>query len=150
MPSPRPQDPPGEDTAAFATSLRLVLMRAARRLRSQRADSTLTMTQLSALATVFKSGPMRAGDVASIERVQPPSMTKVLNSMASLGLISRQAHDADRRQSMVAITDAGRALLEDELRARDEWLAARLTQLSAAEISALSAVIPVLERLASE
>jgi DNA-binding MarR family transcriptional regulator len=141
------QIPAGDE---FASALRLVLMRTARRLRSQRAGTTLTMTQLSALATVGKSGPLSAGDIAGIERVQPPSMTKILASIEALGLITRAALQEDRRQSVIAITDAGRTLLEDERRARDVWLAGRLSELSAQDLAALHAVIPVLDRLASQ
>jgi hypothetical protein len=48
----------------------------------------------------------------------------------------------------VAITDAGRGLLAADRRRRDEWLSARLTELSPAELTALTAAIPVLDRLA--
>ena len=50
---------------------------------------------------------MSAGELAACERVQPPSMTKVLASLEERGLVRRDAHPSDRRQAIIAITDAG-------------------------------------------
>src|SRR5436309_15715141 len=108
-------------TTELASALRLSLMRAARRIRSQRVNTTATLSQLSALATVGKAGPLSAGEIAAIERVQPPSMTKILASLENSGWIQRTSHPEDRRQSIIAITPAGRELLDEETRARDEW-----------------------------
>ncbi|MDQ1722045.1 MAG: hypothetical protein QOI26_1779 [Pseudonocardiales bacterium] len=125
-------------------------MRAARRLRAQRVNTTATLSQLSALATVCKSGPLSAGEIAAIERVQPPSMTKILASLEHSGWIERTSHPEDRRQSIIAITSAGRDLLADETRARDEWLAKRLVEFSAEDLRKLSEAVEVLDRLGSE
>src|SRR3981189_499460 len=92
--------------AELASSLRLALMRAARRIRSQRVHTEITLSQLSAPATVKKWGPLRAGWVVSIERVQPPSMTKILASLEANGWIERAPHPDDRRQSIISATQA--------------------------------------------
>jgi DNA-binding MarR family transcriptional regulator len=136
--------------AELASSLRLALMRAARRIRSQRIHTEITLSQLSALATVKKHAPMSAGEVAAIERVQPPSMTRILASLESAGWIERSPHAVDRRQSVITATQAGLDLLDDETRARDEWLARRLLDLSAADRERLRKSIDVLDRLGSE
>jgi DNA-binding MarR family transcriptional regulator len=136
--------------AELASSLRLALMRAARRIRSQRIHTEITLSQLSALATVKKHAPMSAGEVAAIERVQPPSMTRILASLESAGWIERSPHAVDRRQSVITATQAGLDLLDDETRARDEWLARRLLDLSAADRDLLRKSIDVLDRLGSE
>lgn len=125
-------------------------MRAARRIRSQRIHTEITLSQLSALATVKKHAPMSAGEVAAIERVQPPSMTRILASLESAGWIERSPHAVDRRQSVITATQAGLDLLDDETRARDEWLARRLLDLSAADRDLLRKSIDVLDRLGSE
>jgi DNA-binding MarR family transcriptional regulator len=137
-------------TTELASALRLSLLRAARRIRSQRVNTAATLSQLSALATVRKCGPLSAGEVAAIERVQPPSMTKILAALESSGWVARAAHPDDRRQSIISITPAGRALLEAETRARDEWLSNRLVEFSEAELQILRDAVAVLDRLGSE
>jgi DNA-binding MarR family transcriptional regulator len=137
-------------TTELASALRLSLLRAARRIRSQRVNTSATLSQLSALATVRKCGPLSAGEVASIERVQPPSMTKILAALEASGWVQRAAHPEDRRQSIISITPAGRALLEAETRARDEWLSNRLVEFSEAELQILRDAVAVLDRLGSE
>ncbi|HEV2886692.1 MAG TPA: MarR family transcriptional regulator [Jatrophihabitans sp.] len=136
--------------AELASALRLSLLRAARRLRAQRVNTTATLSQLSALATVCKSGPLSAGEIAAIERVQPPSMTKILASLEHSGWIERSSHPEDRRQSIIAVTPAGRELLTEETRARDEWLAKRLVEFSAEDLRKLGEAVDVLDRLGSE
>lgn len=137
-------------TAELASSLRLSLLRAARRIRSQRVNTSATLSQLSALATVFKCGPLSAGEIAAIERVQPPSMTKILAALEASGWVERASHPDDRRQSIISITAAGRQLMAEETRARDEWLAERLVDFSAEDIQKLREAVDVLDRLGSE
>jgi DNA-binding MarR family transcriptional regulator len=142
------QTPP--DQAELASALRLSLLRAARRLRSQRVNTAVTLSQLSALATVCKYGPLSAGEIAAIERVQPPSMTKILASLESSGWVERSSQPEDRRQSIIAISPTGRDLLAEETRARDEWLAKRLVEFSEEDLRKLSEAVEVLDRLGSE
>jgi DNA-binding MarR family transcriptional regulator len=136
--------------AELASTIRLSILRMARRLRSQRVNTAVTLSQLSALATVKKFGPLSAGEIASIEQVQPPSMTKILAGLELGGLIERRSHPDDRRQSIIEISEAGQILLLDEARARDEWLAVKLDALDKADLATLAAAAEVLERLASE
>ncbi|MEO6504199.1 MAG: MarR family transcriptional regulator [Jatrophihabitantaceae bacterium] len=138
------------DHAQLASALRLSLLRAARRLRAQRVNTSATLSQLSALATICKSGPLSAGEIAAIERVQPPSMTKILASLEQAGWIERTSQPEDRRQSIIAITSAGRDLLAEETRARDEWLAKRLVEFSAEDLRTLGEAVEVLDKLGSE
>lgn len=119
-------------------------------MRAQRVNTAATLSQLSALATICKSGPLSAGEIAAIERVQPPSMTKILASLEQSGWIERTSHPEDRRQSIIAITSAGSDLLTEETRARDEWLAKRLVEFSVEDLRKLSEAVEVLDRLGSE
>jgi DNA-binding MarR family transcriptional regulator len=138
------------ETAAMpelASALRLSVMRLSRRMRQER-SSSLSPTQIAALATLERHGPMTLGEIAAHERVQPPSMTRVITHLADAGLVARSAHPTDGRQVIAEITEAGDALLEADRRRRDEWLAERLTQLSAEDIAALGRAAPILERLA--
>jgi DNA-binding MarR family transcriptional regulator len=135
-------------TADLASVLRPSLLRLTRILRNQRADTSVTLTHLSALVTLTKGGPMTAGDLAASERVQPPSMTKVLATLEQRGLVRREPHPSDRRSAIIAITDAGRELLDSERQRRDAWLTQRLAQLSVDERALLRSVIPILDKLA--
>lgn len=143
--------PPSTETIPeLASALRLALLRAARRIRSQRVNTALTLTQLSALATVAKCGPMSAGELAGIERVQPPSMTKILASLEAEGWVARASHPDDRRQSIITVTASGQALLDAEVQARDEWLSNRLLDFSEDDLQILRDAVSVLGRLGSE
>ncbi len=134
--------------AELASTLRPSLLKLTRVIRNQRADMSVTLTQLSAMATLHKQGPMSAGELATQERVQPPSMTKVLANLEERGLVRRDAHPTDRRQAIIAITEAGVALLDEERRSRDAWLSQRLADLTPDERAALLAAVPVLDKLA--
>lgn len=104
-------------------------MRLARQLRFRRPESPITLSQLSALATLAKDGAMTPGALAVRERVRPPSMTRVIASLADLGLVVRTSHPTDGRQVLVAVSDAGAALVDSERRASQEWLRGRLATL---------------------
>ena len=136
--------------AELASQLRPALLRLTRLVRNQRVDMSVTLTQLSAMATLSKRGAMSAGELATCERVQPPSMTKVLANLEEKGLVRRDAHPTDRRQAIIAITDAGLELLESERRSRDAWLSRQLGVLSAEERALLQQVVPVLDKLAQQ
>src|SRR3954468_4858254 len=81
----------------LASDLSLAVMRLARQLRFRRPESPVTLSQLSALATLAKDGAMTPGALAIRERVRPPSMTRVIASLADLGLVVRTAHPTDGR-----------------------------------------------------
>jgi DNA-binding MarR family transcriptional regulator len=117
----------------LASDLSLAVMRLARQLRFRRPQSPVSLSQLSALATLAKEGPMTPGTLAIRERVRPPSMTRVIASLADLGFVDRVAHPDDGRQVLVSVSDAGADLLEAERRASQEWLAQRLESLASDE-----------------
>lgn len=134
----------------LAGDLRIAVMRFARRLRAERAEVGLTLTQLSALAALERHGPTTPGNLAAIERVRPPSMTRVLNGLVDQGLVSRRAHPTDGRQVIVEITSEAQARLREDRRRREAWLARRLATLDVEQRRALRAVVPILEELVSE
>jgi DNA-binding MarR family transcriptional regulator len=136
--------------AELAAQLRPALLRLTRLIRNQRVDMSVTLTQLSALATLRKHGPMSPGELAGIERVQPPSMTKVLALLEDRGLVTRQAHPTDRRQAVIVLAQPGIDLLDSERRSRDAWLSRRLAELTEDELALLLSVVPVLDKLAEQ
>ena len=135
--------------AQLAAALRISVMRLARRLRAQRADSDLTLSQMSALATVERRGPLTLGELAAFENVQPPSMTHIVAALSEHAYLTRAPHETDGRQVVLTITPAGRDLLREDRRRREAWLSQHLRHLSADEVELLRAAAPVLEKLAT-
>lgn len=123
-------------------------MRLARRLRVERSSDGLTMSQLSVLGVLDREGPQSPTQLAAHERVQPPSMTRVVAALESQGLVLRVAHPTDRRQCVIELAATGRGLLAEDRSRRDAWLAQRLADLSPEEREVLQAAAPIIERLA--
>lgn len=142
--------PEGEvaDLGALPSALRLAVMRLSRRLRQQ-ASGQVTASQLSALTTVRHRGPLSLGEMATIEQIAPPSMTRIAARLEESGLVERQVDPADRRVARLALTPAGEALLDEYRTRRDLYLARLLHGFTAEERQILEAALPLLERLAT-
>ena len=138
-----------ESDSALASSLRLAVMRLARRMRSERPDSSLTLSQLAALATLELHGPLTPRELAAHERVQPPSMTRIAACLESAGLATRTHHPTDGRQVLLAVSPDGAALLREDRRRREAWLAQRLGELEPEDLAVLERAAVVLDRLAA-
>jgi DNA-binding MarR family transcriptional regulator len=134
---------------ALASTLRLSVMRLARRLRAERLDTSLSLSQLAALATLDRHGPLTPGELAAHERVQPPSMTRLVATLEAAGLATRDPHPTDRRQVLLRVTPEGAAILLEDRRRRDAWLARQLRDLDPADLAVLTQAAAVLDRLAS-
>jgi DNA-binding MarR family transcriptional regulator len=137
--------------AGLASALRISVSRLARRLRAERLakglEPGLSDTQLAALAALERHGAMTPGELAEHEKVQPPSMTRVIAALEESGLVIRGPHATDRRQVVLTVTQAGRELVQKSRRLREAWLAQRLRELTPAERAALRAAAPILEKL---
>ncbi len=130
----------------LASSLRLALARTARRLR-QEAGTGLSPSLTAALATVERCGPLTPSELAGLERVARPTITRVLIRLEEAGLISRTPDPADRRSTLVAITPAGAALLAEARTRKDAFLSERLDGLSPADRATLARAAAILEGL---
>jgi DNA-binding MarR family transcriptional regulator len=145
--------PQTRSDAGLASALRISVSRLARRLRAERAAhglpvlSELSDTQMGALATLERHGAMTPGELADHEKVQPPSMTRVIAVLEQRNLVTRAAHATDKRQVMLTVTDAGLELVRQSRRVRDAWLAQRLRELTPQERAKLRAAAPILEKL---
>ena len=136
-------------TTDLAHRLRPVLTRLARRMR-QEASGDLTPTQVAALATISRFGPLTPSELASREKIQRPTATRVLGLLEERGLVARTADPSDRRSSLVAATAAGSALLDAVRDRKDAFLARRLGTLTAAELATLDSAAEILERVLDE
>jgi DNA-binding MarR family transcriptional regulator len=134
----------------LSSVLRISVMRLGRRLRSQRSASGMTLTQLSALSALGRHGPSTPSELAAHERVQPPSMTRVIAALEERGLVFRVPHPTDRRQVLVDLTEAAEAMLLEDRRRREAWLVEHLATLTAEERAILAAAAPILDRLAAQ
>jgi DNA-binding MarR family transcriptional regulator len=135
------------DADIDVTRLRVALARLSRRLRRHELAG-LTPTQLAALATIEKAGPMRLGDLAAAEGIAPSTLTRLVTALEESGYVRRCADPSDARASTITITTHGRDAL-DRIRAENTlMLTASLELLTPEQRSALAAALPVLEQLA--
>ena len=130
----------------LASRLRLAVMRLARVLR-QKAQDPITPSQLSALVSVERDGPVTLGELAALESVQPPTMTRIVAALEEPGLVVREADAADRRISRLHITGAGRKLLEKNRGRKTAYLASRMRELSAEQREVLERAAALMERM---
>lgn len=134
----------------LASRLRLAVVRLNRRLRAQRTNSTVSLTQLAAMSTLWKCGPLTPGELAAKEGVQPPSMTRVIAALEEFGFVTRKPHPTDGRQAIVALTDEGRAFHDAEVSAREAWLDRRLAELDDEERELLTRAAEIIDRMAGQ
>src|SRR3954468_3857134 len=136
--------------AGLASELRLSVMRLRRRLSNERhPDNPLSMGAMAVLGCLVRNGDRAAGELAAPQRVQPPSMTRTVNALEEGGYVSRRAHETDRRQVVVVLSERGRMTLLADRARRDAWLARRLRELTSDERDVLRRAAPLLERLAT-
>jgi DNA-binding MarR family transcriptional regulator len=134
--------------SGLAHALRPVVMRLARSLRQVRADSSdLQSNQLSAMAVLLNDGDMLMGELAAAEKVQPPSMTRIVNGLEQSGFVARRPDPRDGRQCLVTLTPAGREMLLANRRRRDEWLTVRIAALDPDEREVLRQAVPILAKV---
>jgi DNA-binding MarR family transcriptional regulator len=136
----------GSEPSRLAEELRISVARLSRRMRVQ-AGNDLSVTQFSALAVLDRHGEMTPTELAEHEHVRPPSMTRTVAALEAAGLVARSPHPTDRRQVVLAATDAGRELLREHRRLKEAWLARRLAELTDEDRAVLERAAPILERL---
>jgi DNA-binding MarR family transcriptional regulator len=136
-------------TSGLPSQLRLAIMRLGRCLRQQ-AVGDITVSQLSALSTVARCGPLSLGELADIERIAPPSTTRIVGRLEERGLVVRTVDATDRRVARLAVSEAGQSVLNQTRTRRDAYLALRLQAMTAEERETLMQALPLLERLTGD
>jgi len=129
-----------------AARLRLAIVRTARRLR-QEAGGELTPSSAAALATIERRGPLAPSELAELERVKRPTITRVVSRLEEAGLVERTGDPADGRASLVSITSQGSELLRRIRTRKNAYLARRLRKLEPDDLAALERAADVLERI---
>ena len=136
--------------AGLASQLRLSVMRLRRRLANERhPDNELSLGAMAVLGSLYRHGELTVGELATLELVQPPSMTRTVTCLEERGHVVRRRHDTDGRQVVVGLTETGKATVLADRRSRDAWLARRLSDLTPHERAVLREAAPILERLSS-
>lgn len=134
--------------SATVAEIRRGTTRLARRLRAERPAGALSATKVSVLGDLYREGERTPAQVAAAEHHHLQSLSRVLAALEQDGLIRRRVSEDDRRASVLALTDAGRAAIEGDMAARDRWLASALGELTATEIQLLSLAAGLMNRLA--
>ena len=132
----------------IAKSLRESIQRLNRRIRQARPVGDLTFSQLSALTSLQLAGALTPRELADVERVQPPTMTKIVGKLEERGLVMRSPHPTDGRQVILAPTELGRATHARFEKARNEWLAAQLAGLTPDERNTLARAAEIMREVA--
>jgi DNA-binding MarR family transcriptional regulator len=132
-----------------AAHLRIAIVRTARRLRQEAAAETsgLTPTSVAALATIERHGPLTPSEIAQIERVKRPTITRTLACLEREELIDRAPDPADGRSALVSINAAGRERLRRVRSRKNAYLAKRMRDLSPEEVDTLERATEILERM---
>jgi DNA-binding MarR family transcriptional regulator len=130
-----------------AARLRIAVLRLSRRLRKHDLAG-LTPSQLSTLASVGASGPVRLGDLAAAERIAPSTLTRVVNVLEDRGYLRRHSAPDDARAFLVTVTESGQDVLQRIRAEGTRMLADSLRALPPDQLAALEAALPALENLA--
>jgi DNA-binding MarR family transcriptional regulator len=136
---------PSEESVA---RLRRAVLRLGRDLRRTSAEESLSPAQSSALATVVRDGPLRSGDLAAAEGLNPTMLSRILAHLEERELVARAPDADDRRCAVVRATPAGRGLVRRMRVRHGRVLLERLAELPEAQIAAVLEALPALEALA--
>ena len=128
--------------------LRTAVMRLSRRLRQERPDDQLTPSQLAVLGNLSLHGPLTPGELATMEHVRPPTMSRIVAALERDGWVIRQDHPTDGRQCLIAMTEQARTWIETYREVRDSWLRDRLADLPPEQRELILQAVPLLEHLA--
>jgi DNA-binding MarR family transcriptional regulator len=137
--------------AGLASELRMSVMRLRRRLANERdPDNQLSIPMMAVLGALYRHGELTVGELAALERVQPPTMTRKVTFLEEGGFVSRRPHESDGRVVVVTLTERGRTTVLADRKRRDEWLARQLRELTPEERDLLRAAAPIIQRLSEQ
>lgn len=139
-----------EDAAEIGAALQVIVGRIVRKVRQAKAAvGDVTLSEASVLSRLDRDGPASPGSLAALEGVRPQAIATTLATLEGRGLVSRSADPGDRRRAVMAVTDAGRAVVADRRSASVRRLAEVIErELSPVERDALRGALPVLDMLA--
>jgi DNA-binding MarR family transcriptional regulator len=134
-------------TADVADRLHSAAIHLLRRLRRVDAAMGVTAARASALSVLVFGGPRTIGELATLEQVSAPTMTKMVNGMEGDGLLRREADARDGRVVRLTATTRGADILRRGREARVRELAAALDKLPAKDVAALGRAADILRSM---
>lgn len=132
---------------SLANDLRIACQRVSRRVRYE--STSELAPHLAVVLAHLNDRPRTPGELAELERVAPPSMTKTTNCLVEKGLVARAGHPSDGRSVVLSLTDSGREVLQRIRRARDDWMVRQLEGLTKEETELLTRATALLNRVGS-
>lgn len=133
-------------TRETATRLHAAAIKLLRLLRREDDASGLSAPRLSALSVLVFSGPLSLAELAAAEQVRPPTMSRIVEALVGLGLVTRDTVPEDRRSVRIAATAKGRRVMEQGRERRVRALARRLATMECSERAELDRAVGLIER----
>lgn len=141
-------DPDAETIAGMAAELRALVGKLRRRMREQASSGELTWSQFMLLGQIARDGPATVSDLARAENMRPQSMGAIVAALEAAGLVRSETDPQDARRSIIHLTETGRAQVQSNWDAREDWLFLTISsRFSAAERQELQRGITLLRRL---
>jgi DNA-binding MarR family transcriptional regulator len=141
---------PSQSQAAIdadeVAALQDLSLRLTRKLR-KRSETDLTMSQVSALSSIERYGPMRVGELARREQISKSSVTRLVSKLEAMNYLKRAVDPEDGRSFVVDVTAHGHDLLAAARKRANEFLAVQVGRLAEPDRQAILAALPSLERL---
>lgn len=134
--------------SSLAGELRLACMRISRRVRYESTD-IVAPHQYSVMCRL-EDAPCTPGELAEIERVSAPSMTRTVNRLVEIGYVERTPDPTDRRQVILTLAPDAKKVLNETRRKRDAWMSVRVGHLDPEEQAVLQRAAAILTRVAAE
>ena len=128
-------------------ALRLAVIRLERKLRKSAGSGEVTPSQYSALYALGRHGPFRLSELGRREQIGKSTVTRLVATLEGKGLVSRDVDEIDARSSIVAVTEAGRALLAQFADRSNDYLRLRVDALEPADQDRLFDAVGVLAKL---
>lgn len=127
--------------------LRSAVLQLARRIRQERSDEAITLSELAVLGVLSFHGAMTPRRLADHEQISPPSMTRTLAGLSAKGYVLKSGDPTDRRQVLIEITDAGAEIVKETRHRRTAWLSRRLAKLEPEQRAVLADAVRIMGTL---
>ena len=141
----KPKKSPPPETSTVADRLHSTAIHLLRRVRKRDAATGEGPARLSALSVLVFGGPMTLGQLAGVEQVKPPTMSRIVTGLEKSRLVERLTDSKDARRVRIRATPSGERLLHQGRRRRINYLASHLDGLTREELAALDEAVRLLE-----
>ena len=138
--------PDRDPLLALASDVRIACQHVSRRVRYDNCHE-IPPHHFSVLAKLAMGAATTAGELARIEEVSAPSMTRTVNGLVDAGLVARTPDPADGRRHLLALTPDGEEMVRRTRASRDDWMVRRLQNLSPDELATLRAATDILQKV---